>query len=83
MACHAALEMIDERHFWTGLVWGLLLPNARLFRQLTIPAAILAAKIPLARPEDNPFPRDVAVTPDNTRAYVTLRGTSRVASSTA
>jgi DNA-binding beta-propeller fold protein YncE len=29
--------------------------------------------------EDFPFPRDVAVTPDNSRAYVTLRGSGRVA----
>ena len=39
----------------------------------------LIAKIPLGTPKDNPFPRDVAVTPDNTRAYVTLRGSGRVA----
>lgn len=39
----------------------------------------LVARIPLGRPADNPYPRDVAVTPDNTRAYVTLRGAGRVA----
>ncbi len=39
----------------------------------------LIARIPLDSAEDNPFPRDVAITPDNTRAYVTLRGSGRVA----
>ncbi|MBX3671332.1 MAG: hypothetical protein KF778_23295, partial [Rhodocyclaceae bacterium] len=39
----------------------------------------LIAKIPIDTPAENPFPRDVALTPDNTRAYVTLRGSGRVA----
>ena len=39
----------------------------------------LIARIPLDSAEDNPFPRDVAITPDNTRAYVTLRGSGRLA----
>ncbi len=34
---------------------------------------------PSGTPEDSPLPRDVAVTPDNTRAYVTLRGSGKVA----
>ncbi len=37
------------------------------------------AQIPLGDPSDFPLPRDVAVTPDNTRAYVTLRGSGQVA----
>ncbi|MBL0916840.1 MAG: hypothetical protein IBJ13_15460, partial [Sphingopyxis sp.] len=39
----------------------------------------LIARIDLGTPADNPFPRDIALTPDNTRAYVTLRGSGRVA----
>ena len=37
------------------------------------------AYAPGARGEDFPFARGVAVTPDNTRAYVTLRGSGKVA----
>ncbi|MEI9924472.1 MAG: VCBS domain-containing protein [Bradyrhizobium sp.] len=39
----------------------------------------LVAKIPLEKASDTPYPRDVAVTPDNSRAYVTLLGSGRVA----
>ena len=39
----------------------------------------IVARIPLEQPADIPYPRDVAITPDNTRAYVTLLGSGRVA----
>jgi YD repeat-containing protein len=39
----------------------------------------LVAEIPLATPQNFPFPRAVAVTPDNTRAYATLGASGRVA----
>src|SRR5204862_296040 len=39
----------------------------------------LVAKIPLGNKADSPLPRDVALTPDNTRAYVTLRNSGQIA----
>ncbi len=44
-----------------------------------IPLGVYSTKgyVPTGTAEDNPLPRDVAVTPDNTRAYVTMRGSER------
>ncbi len=39
----------------------------------------VTAEIPLGLGEATPYPSNVAVTPDNTRAYVTLEGTGQVA----
>ncbi len=39
----------------------------------------LVAEIPLGNGTESTFPTEVAVTPDNTRAYVTLTGTGQVA----
>lgn len=39
----------------------------------------LVAKIPVGQSQRYPLPRNVAVTPDNTRVYVTLRGANRIA----
>ena len=47
-------------------------PNSPTFNQLI-------ANIPVGTSDAYPYPREVAVTPDNTRAYVTLEGAGTVA----